>query len=150
MVGIFNSGAGVYGNLGTVSVGTIVYAPAGTNWLTTVMGPTGLTVRATTGALPAGVYRATVPVSSTLGGGEVLAVAFTVRRAQDQPDLVVSPSTVRMDGIKGGANPPSQTVIISNAGGGELGTLGVVEVLPLALHLTSWNRGHPECDPRSV
>ncbi|MFH1763303.1 MAG: hypothetical protein ABIF09_03830, partial [Gemmatimonadota bacterium] len=127
VVGVFNSGAGVYGNLGSVSVGTIGYAPVGTNWLVTVMGPTGLTIRATTGALSAGIYRATVPVSSTLGGGEVLAVAFTVRRTQDQPDLVVSPSTVRMDGIKGGADPPSQTVILSNAGGGEMGTLGVVE-----------------------
>jgi len=99
----------------------------GTDWLATLLGTEELTLQTATGALSAGVFTATVPVSSTPGGSEDLAVTFTVRRAQDQPDLVVSPSTVRMDGIRGSADPPDQTVLLSNAGGGDLGTLDVVE-----------------------
>jgi len=126
-VGINNSGAGDYDDLGTVSLGTVVYDPVGEDWLTATVGTEEVELQTATGSLSAGIFSATVLVSSSSGGSEDLFVTFTVSRDQEPPELVVSPSTVRMDGIQGGTNPPGQTVIVSNSGGGDLGSLDVTE-----------------------
>lgn len=123
-----NTGPGSFSSLGAVTVGAVSYPGVG-GWLSTgyVDGPPEgtLTLSVTTGALAPGTYSATVPVNSAEGGSVSIAVTFTVTRLTDAADLVVSPSTVRMDAVRGGADPPSQTVLLSNGGGGSLGALGV-------------------------
>ncbi|MGD2121364.1 MAG: hypothetical protein PVJ76_06455, partial [Gemmatimonadota bacterium] len=129
-VGILNAGAGDLDDLGTVSLGPIVYSPSVLPWLSASAGAEAVDLQATTGTLSAGTYRATVPVASTLGGDDLIAVTFTVGPSEDPADLLVSPPSIRMYGVLGGGNPPDQTVLISNAGGGELGVLEVMEDAP--------------------
>jgi hypothetical protein len=124
---ISNSGEGVYGDLGIVDTGTVVYSPSVSSWLTPSVATGTLTLEVNTGSLSAGLYRATVPVTSTLGGSESVSVFFTVRRPEDQPELVVSPSSIRMDAILGAGDPPDQIVLLSNSGGGDLGAIDAEE-----------------------
>jgi len=123
-IDLSNTGPGSFSSLGTISVGAISYAGAG-GWLSASYAGGTVTLSVTTGALAAGTYEATVPVNSTEGGSVTVSVAFTVRRITDAADLVVSPTSVRMDGVQGGADPPSQSVLLSNGGGGTLGALSV-------------------------
>lgn len=119
-----NTGPGSFASLGTITTGTITYAGLG-GWLSASYANGTLTLSVSTGSLAAGAYEATIPVSSAQGGAVTIGVAFTVRRGTDVADLVASPNSVRMDGVRGGADPPSQFVRLSNGGGGSLGTLGV-------------------------
>ena len=119
-----NTGPGTFSSLGTISVGGVGYSGVG-GWLSTSYGSGTLTLSVTLGGLAAGTYEASVPVGSTEGGSVSISVTFTVTRATDAADLVASPLTVRMDAIQGGGDPPSQTVALSNGGGGSLGALGV-------------------------
>ena len=119
-----NTGPGTLASLGAVTVGVVTYPGAG-GWLSAGYAAGDLTLSVTTGALTAGTYSANVPVNSAQGGSVSIGVTFTVTRITDAADLVVSPASVRMDAIRGGSNPPSQTALLSNGGGGTLGALGV-------------------------
>ncbi len=119
-----NTGPGTMASLGAISVGSVQYSGPG-GWLS--ISPSGytLTLSVTTGTLPTATYQATIPVNSARGGSVSVKVTFTVTRPPDVPDLVASPLTVRMDAVRAGADPADQDVLLSNGGGGSLGTLSV-------------------------
>jgi hypothetical protein len=119
-----NTGPGTFASLGAVSAGAVAYGGVG-GWLTASYAGRTLTLSVTTGALGTDTYTATVPVTSAEGGSVSISVTFTVARTTDAAVLVASPSSVRMNAVKGGSNPPGQTVLLSNSGGGILGALNV-------------------------
>ncbi len=124
-----NTGPGTFSSLGAITTGPVSYT-GGSGWLSVSL--SGTTLNLTLASMPAsaGTYGATLPVTSEQGGSISIAVRLTVIPSPDAPDLVASPTSVRMDAVEGGPNPAAQTVALSNAGGGSLGTLGVVEVSP--------------------
>jgi len=124
-----NTGAGNLSNLGTVTVGTVSYSGV-SGWLAgpgsgaaVVGGSLGFSVDQS--SLDAGSYTATVPVSSQSGGSVSVTVALSVVRETDEPRLVLSATTQRFDALFGGGNPDSQSILISNGGGGTLGSIQV-------------------------
>jgi hypothetical protein len=79
-VGISNSGAGTFADLGAVTVGTItINSPVGVTWAGASIVGNQLTVTATSANLPAGVYTANVQVLSTRGGNTNVSVVFNVQ-----------------------------------------------------------------------
>jgi len=123
-VAVSNSGGG---SLGTVAQGTITYGAGGAQtWAdTSSFAGSTETVRVVTGALPAATYTATIPITSTLAinSPQNIAVQFVVAPAAAQIQL--TPNALTFTAVSGGANPSNQTVAITNAGGGSLGTLGL-------------------------
>ncbi|MGD0992531.1 MAG: Ig-like domain-containing protein [Gemmatimonadales bacterium] len=104
--------------------GTLSWAATKTStWLnlsaTSGTAPTNLTASVTTTGLTAGTYGDTVWISSTGATNTPLPVpvAFTVVA---QSVVSLSPLHLTFTSLQGGANPASQTVRISNAGGGAL------------------------------
>jgi hypothetical protein len=128
VVAVSNSGDGSYDDLGTVSPGTIVYDPAGTDWLTATMGTEEVTLDAVTTGLSVGVYDATVPFSSTTGGSDTLVATFTVRPVGEAPELSLSASTVAFLTVTGASSPTPKTITLSNSGGGTEDDLDPVTV----------------------
>jgi hypothetical protein len=143
-VQVTNGGAGALSGL---AVGTITYGAAQpTGWLAAALdvttAPATLTLSVTTGALAAGTYTATVPVSSTSSGvtnsPRTVSVAFTVSSAPIPPVIGLSSSSLVFSGISGGPNPTSQETQITNAGGGALSGLGIGEISFAAGQPTGW------------
>lgn len=124
-----NTGPGTFSSLGAITFGPVSYG-SGTGWLSASMSVPTLTLTLSSIPSTAGVYSATVPVNSVEGGSLSIRIDLTVAPAPEAPDLVASPSSVRMDAVLGGPNPPSQAVLLSNAGGGSLGTLGASSSAP--------------------
>ncbi|MGH7568207.1 MAG: Ig-like domain-containing protein [Gemmatimonadales bacterium] len=87
-VSITNVGSGT---LDQLSVGTITYGPGASGWLgatlTGTNAPTTLTLSATTAGLPAGMYGATVPITSPLAGNSPhnVTATFTVVASSGVP-----------------------------------------------------------------
>jgi Big-like domain-containing protein len=110
-----------------IAVAGVTYGTAQpTGWLTATVAattaPTTLTVRAAPGALPAGVYTATISVSAigATNGAQSVVVTFTVTAPAT---LVLSATTATFNGTRGAANPAAQTVNITNGGGGTISGL---------------------------
>ena len=113
-----------------LAVGTIVYGPGATNWIasTTLSGtsaPATLTVQVTTGALAAGSYSATIPVTSTSAGNSPQNLFITFDVNPPGPRIGLSATTLDFGATVGGSNPPSQGVDITNLGAGTLDQLSV-------------------------
>jgi hypothetical protein len=93
-------------------------------WLTpspasgTGNGPVTLTV--TTGTLTAGSYSGTVTMSAAGATPVTVPVTFTVVTAPVPPAIGASPTSLSFAATQGGANPTTQTLSISNTGGGTL------------------------------
>jgi len=83
-------------------------------------GDGGVTLTVTTGALTAGSYSATVTLSATGTDSVTVPVTFTVATASMPPAIGVSPTSLSFTAIKGGADPATKTLSISNTGGGIL------------------------------
>lgn len=126
---ISNSGSGTLATLGTLGLGAIVF-PSGQagGWLAASLVDSVVTVTPTLGRLSAGTYHAVVPVTSANGGGDDLAVTFTVARATDPPVLSLSTRSVTFAGVRGDPDPAPQRVAITNTGGGTLGTVLLASV----------------------
>jgi hypothetical protein len=129
VVTITNGGAGTLTGL---AVGTITYGAGATGWLqapvlsgTTANPSVTLTLQAVTGALPVGTYTATVPVTSGVASNSPQTVTVTFAVAPPAPSISLSATSRTFNGAQGGANPPSQTVTITNGGGGTLSGLAV-------------------------
>ncbi|MEP7326719.1 MAG: hypothetical protein ABI836_12280, partial [Gemmatimonadota bacterium] len=126
-ISVTNGGGGTLTGL---AVGTISYGPGASGWLTASLSPStapaSLTLQATTGALPAGSYTATVPVTSATAENspQTVSVIFTLTDAP-VPLIVLSPSTQTFTATQGLGNPSPQTVSITNGGGGSLTGLAV-------------------------
>ena len=79
-----------------------------------------VTVSVTTGTLTAGSYSGTVTMSATGASSVTVPVTFTVAAAPVPPAIGASPTSFSFAATQGGANPATQTVSISNTGGGTL------------------------------
>ncbi len=129
VITLSNTGPGTFGSLGALTVGSVSYTGS-PGWLSASLAGQTLTLSVISVPATGGTFSASVPVVSAEGGTLSIAVTLTVVRAPDAPELVVSPATVRMNAVRGGPNPPSQTVLLSNGGGGSLGALGLSEASP--------------------
>ena len=95
-----------------------------TTWLS--LGPasgTGngtVTASVATGILATGSYSGTITLSATGTASVTVPVAFTITAAPVPPAIGVSPTSLSFTAQQGGGNPASQTLNISNTGGGTL------------------------------
>jgi hypothetical protein len=131
VLSVRNTGVGSFSDLGTVTLGTTAYGPGASAWLGASSSGGDLELRAMSGGLTAGTYTATVPVTSSAGGGDAVSVTFTVARPSDAPALAVSAAEVEFVAVTGSPSPTGKTIILSNGGGGgmeDLGTLGAEAV----------------------
>ena len=132
---ITNGGGGTLSGLST----SITYA-SGTGWLTatlnTTTAPATLTLQATTGSLAAGTYSASVVVASAVAGNSprTVAVTFTISTG---PVIAVTPTSLTFASLTT-ASPASQSVSVTNGGGGSLtGLSAAVEYVSGAGWLTA-------------
>ena len=109
-----------------LAVGTIAYAGGTTPWLTAVgsatTAPATLTLRPNSTALPAGTYTATVPLTSSTAVNAPLAVTVTYQ-LQAAASVGLGATSRTFEARQPAVDPPSQTVAITNAGGGALSGL---------------------------
>jgi hypothetical protein len=117
------------GTLSGLVVDTIIFAAGQpTGWLTASLSagtaPSTLSIQGSGAGLIAGTYTATVIVGSTLAGIAPATISVAMV-AGPGPLISVSPSSVAFGAVVGGANPPTQTVAVTNSGAGTLGGLSV-------------------------
>lgn len=126
-VAVTNLGGGTLSGLST----SVTYGsgqPGG--WLTASLSgttaPATLTLAAAPGSLAAGTYTATVRIASGVAQNspQPVAVTFTVSAAA-APAIALSRSSVSFSTGALGGSPPSQTVEVTNDGGGTLSGLAV-------------------------
>jgi uncharacterized membrane protein len=121
-VGVANSGSGPLQNL---TVGLVTYNPGASGWLTATLpanaaAPATLTLQPSTTVLPAGTYSATVPVSSPQATNSPKSVTVTYI-VDPASVLVLSRSSVPIIAQANATLPGTQTVNITNSGGGTIG-----------------------------
>ena len=126
-VQVGNAGGGTLNGL-AASVSYTAGQPAG--WLTAALSspdaPSALTLTATTGSLPAGTYTASVAVTSPVATNNPQTVNVTLTVAPvggGGPQIALSSTSQNLSAQQGGANPPPQTVQVTNSGGGTLNGL---------------------------
>jgi len=112
-------------------VGTVLYAPISSGWLTADLAPgstatpASLVVTVTPPSdLEPGTYVAHVPVGSTVGGVLPQDVVATLT-VDSVPKIVLSPGNVSIAVAQGGPNPAPQFVDVDNGGSGVLSGLAV-------------------------
>ena len=136
---ITNGGGGTLNGLAAGPVGYGAGQPAG--WLglglSGTSAPATLTLSVTTGALVAGTYTATVPVSATGASNSprIVTISLTVSA---QPTIALSSSSAAFAATAGGGNPASQSVTITNVGAGTLSGLGAGPIAYGVGQLTGW------------
>ena len=79
-----------------------------------------VTLSVTTGTLAAGSYSGTVIMNAAGASSVTVPVTFTVATVPVPPAIGASPTSLSFAATQGGANPATQTVSISNTGGGTL------------------------------
>lgn len=117
-VAVSSTGTGVVNGL---SASSITYGPGASNWLSTsfsgnvTTAPTTLDVQANTTGLAAGVYTATIHLSSTTTGVATkdIPVTYVVN------DFVLDQTSIQFY-TKSGTSPAAQVVNVSNAGSGSI------------------------------
>ncbi len=122
---VTNGGGGTLSGLGA----SVTYTSGqGTGWLTASLSPStppsSLTLTAQTGSLQPGTHVASVLISSATSGvsPRMIAVSFVIS-AMPRPTIALSATDALFFADAGGADPGSQPVDISNAGGGTLSGL---------------------------
>jgi len=119
-VGVTNGGGGSLAGLGT----SISWVEGPSGWLEATLSgtsaPTTLSLRATPGSLPPGRYEAVVTVTPAGSGASpgTLSVVFHV--SEPHPTIGLSAGAVGFASSEGQPAPSSQTVRITNAGGGSV------------------------------
>ena len=96
-------------------------------------GDGAVTMTVTTSTLTAGSYSATVTMNATGAASVTVPVTFTVATAPVPPAIGASPTSLSFNATKGGADPATQTLSISNTGGGTLNWTAVDNVPWLTL-----------------
>ncbi|HEU5210267.1 MAG TPA: fibronectin type III domain-containing protein [Longimicrobiales bacterium] len=129
-IGITNAGGGTLSGLSA----QVTYASGQrTGWLTATIGqtaPTSLVLTARVGNLPAGTYNASVRIASSVAQNspQTVSVTFTVGAAL--PAIVLDPTSLSFDAVRGGSNPAARTVAIRNGGGANLDGLAISVTYP--------------------
>ena len=122
VLAVDNGGGGTLGSLST----SISYTSGEGEWLSaslsTTTAPTELTVSVRGRGLPEGSYEGQVAVSDGEASTSVT-VALTV--TEPPPEISLSPSSVSFSGIVDQSPPSSQSVSVTNGGGGNLNSLGL-------------------------
>ncbi|MEZ4417615.1 MAG: choice-of-anchor D domain-containing protein [Gemmatimonadota bacterium] len=110
--------------LSGLTLGTVNYGSGANGWLDVTLNgttaPTTITVQPNTSGLTAGTYTASFTVSSTAATNspQTVSVSYVVA---NPPSIVLSTSTpLEFQALEGGASPASQTVAVTNGGGGQL------------------------------
>ncbi|WP_396215699.1 Rieske 2Fe-2S domain-containing protein [Gemmatimonas sp.] len=122
---VTNSGGG---SLGALQVGLAYATNQRSGWLSvelnTATAPAILTIAATKGTLPAGVYNATITVNAlgATNGPQTVAVSFVVSDPATAPSMQLSASALVFSAPLG-TTATAQLVQISNAGGGSVSGL---------------------------
>ena len=111
-----------------------------------------VTLTVTTGTLIAGSYSTTVTLNATGAASVTVPVTFTVATAPVPPAIGVSPTSLSFTAIKGGADPATQTLSISNTGGGTLNWTAVdnaswLTLLTLLGQASGINSKHQRLEP---
>jgi fibronectin type 3 domain-containing protein len=122
-VSVQNAGSGTLGGL-TATVRYNAGQPAG--WLSVTMGstaPTNLVLSANQGSLAAGTYTATVDIASPDAPNSPGTVTARLVVLTPQPAIALGATSAAFVASAGGAQPPPQTVAVTNAGGGTLSGL---------------------------
>ncbi len=123
-VAVTNAGTGTLGGL---AVGTINYV-TGSGWLTASLNqataPATLTLSVAKGALTAGTYTATVPITSAAASNSPQSVAVTFTIAP-LPLIGLSATAVTFSDTLTTTDPAAQTVTVTNAGTGTLNGLAL-------------------------
>jgi hypothetical protein len=118
-VGITNGGEG---SLGELTIGAVSYGSVA-GWLQLTLnsttGSSTLSIQPVIGSLSPGTYSAVVPISAAGASNSPQSVNVSLV-LEAAPRIGLAPSSVLIQAMQGGANPSSQSVAISNAGGGEL------------------------------
>jgi hypothetical protein len=131
VVSVFNSGTGA---LDGITVDPVSYAQGQAGgWLTASLdgatAPATLTVSANPGSLAVGVYSAVVTLRSTASGvtnsPRSISVQFIVARP---PTIALSAGSATFAGQRLSANPPNQTLAVTNSGTGTLDQLSVMAI----------------------
>jgi hypothetical protein len=124
-VQITNGGGGALTGLSA----SVVYGSGQpTGWLNATLGgtsaPATLTLRGTAGSLAPGTYTAVVNLSSTAIGNPTAVLPVELQVAPRPPSITLGATTVSFRAAQGAADPNTQTVSITNSGGGSLTGLG--------------------------
>ena len=124
-------------NTGDGTLSWTASASANPPWLTlspaSGTGDGAVTLTVTTGALAAGSYSATVTLNATGADAVTVPVKFTVATASMPPAIGVSPTSFSFTARRGGSDPATQTLSISNTGSGTLNWTAVDNTPWLAL-----------------
>ena len=131
-IGITN---GAEGTLSGLQVGTSYQPGEPQGWVEADLSPTTapatLTIRVLPATLPAGIHEAEVQVRSSVAGNSPQSVRVILQVAEAPPSVAVSPGVVSFASDAGQADPPPQTVAVTNGGGGDLhGIQAVIEYDP--------------------
>ena len=121
-VGVANGGSGPLQNL---SVGLVTYSTGASGWLAATLpmnaaAPATLTLQPSTTVLPQGTYTATVPIASPQATNSPKSVIVTYI-VDPASVLVLSRSSVPITAQANSTLPGTQTVNITNSGGGTIG-----------------------------
>lgn len=111
---ISNTGDGTLSWTASDNAPWLTLSPASGN------GDGAVTLTVTTGALTAGSHSATVTLNATGADSVTVPVTFTVATASVPPAIGVSPTSLSFTAIRGDVDPATQTLSISNTGGGTL------------------------------
>ncbi len=136
-VAVTNAGTGTLSGL---AVGTTDYGAGPGGWvvasLTGTTAPATLTLSVAKGALPPGVYTATVPVTAAASNSpRTVTVTYDLR---PQGAIGLTPQAVTFVDTMTTPDPAAQTVAVANAGTGTLGGLSVGTVTFGAGQPTGW------------
>ncbi len=113
-VSISNQGGGTLTWSATENAAWLVVTPSSGT------GNGAVTVTVTTGNLTAGTYNSTVTMNASGTSSVAVPVTFTIATAPVPPAIGASPTSLSFVVTQGGGNPASQTLSISNTGGGSL------------------------------
>jgi hypothetical protein len=127
-----------------VGSGTLTWtASSNQPWLaldpTSGTAPSTLNVSVNITGLPPGSYtgQVTVTAQGAANSPAIIQVSLTVQAPPQPAKLTVSPSSLSFSGTRGGTNPASQAVQISNTGGGTLNWVTVADKPWISLSATN-------------
>ncbi len=123
-VDLTNTGSGSPASLGQIALGAL---DPPVPWITASLPERQVVLTPSASALSqeVGTHRTILPIESAFGGNDTITVTLSVSPGQDQALLTLSPAGLEFSGIRGDPSPTPQTVQISNAGGGSLGTVSL-------------------------